>query len=626
LSGKRGWILSEAVGRLRSATLAYVAAWVGIEASAAAALTPVGSWATNWLIGRSGRYAVANKEIAMFLLSPQGLAVVALAALVALFGSALGRAATMTIAAECERIAQGQAGTSGRRAWRGMAVRSGLATLRRAPAIAVLVARQLGIFALVLVPFLVVIAGIGWWTVRGVELYWVVTTRPARFWMGLAGIAPVVILAACVAAPLAVRWSLALPVCVLERRPPAESMRISVGLMRGRVREALLVRLGWIGGVALASFVLSLAVYEASVAVLSVEFGSLRLSAFVAGLVLILSAATLTVESVVMRAGDALLVFSMWRRWSPDAEGAVGRPRAASGAVLPARRVRGMMAVCLGVVVLAGVMSARMVGELDRPLAVEITGHRGAASVAPENTIPAVEMAARLGADRAEIDVMLTSDGRLVVFHDTDMRRLAGDPRRVVDMTLEELRGFDVGGWFDPSFAGQRVPTFEELLDALRASTLEGFSLNVELKSLRGDEERLAAGVVAALRSRGDTGCVITSLSVPALAAVRRIEPERPIGIVLSASLGDVSRLDVDFYSVPVGVATPAFIADAARQGRGVQVWSVNDADAMTRLALRGVDGVIVHDIPPMRERLNELAELEPLERLLLAFRTRLLD
>jgi glycerophosphoryl diester phosphodiesterase len=119
---------------------------------------------------------------------------------------------------------------------------------------------------------------------------------------------------------------------------------------------------------------------------------------------------------------------------------------------------------------------------------------------------------------------------------------------------------------------------------------------------------------------------VITSLSVPALAAVRRIEPERPIGIVLSASLGDVSRLDVDFYSVPVGVATPAFIADAARQGRGVQVWSVNDSDTMTRLALRGVDGVIVHDIPPMRERLDELAELEPLERLLLAFRTRLLE
>ncbi|WP_323306837.1 hypothetical protein, partial [Limnoraphis robusta] len=225
---RRGWAYAGAVGRLRSAPLAYVAAWVGIEAAAAAALTPVGSWATNWLIGRSGRYAVANKEIAMFLLSPQGLGVVALAALVALFGSALGRAATMAIAAECERIARGQAGTSGRRAWRGMAVRGGLAALRRAPPIALLVARQLGILALVLAPFLVVIAGIGWWTVRGVELYWVVTTRPARFWMGLAGIAPVAFLALCVAAPLVVRWSLALPVCVLEGRPPAESMRISV--------------------------------------------------------------------------------------------------------------------------------------------------------------------------------------------------------------------------------------------------------------------------------------------------------------------------------------------------------------------------------------------------------------
>ncbi len=614
-----------ALARLRTAPLAYLAAWLAVEAATGAALAPLASWTTNWLIGRTGRHAVANTDIALFLLSPQGVGVLALAAVVAVFGTALGRAATMAVASECERAGADR----GRGAWRGMAVRGVLTTLRRAPAIASLVTRQVGVLALVLAPFAAVIGGIGWWTLRGVEMYWVVTVRPARFWIGLGAIAPVAFIALCVAVPVALRWSLALPLCVLERHPPAAAMRASIGLMRGRLRSAALVRLGWFGAMTLVSFLLSSAVYAASVAVLSVEMGSMRLTAFLAGLVLIVSAATFTVESVVTRAGDALLVFSMWRRWSPGA-GAVSTPAALAGREdqggRPRRWMRGALPIGALLVASAAFVSVRMARELDKPIGLEITGHRGAASVAPENTLPAVEMAARLGADRAEVDVMLTGDGQVVVFHDTDMRRLASDPRRVADMTLEELRGFDVGAWFDPSFAGQRVPTFDELLADVARWAPPGFSLNVELKSLRGDEERLAAAVVASLRAYGDTRSVVTSLSVPALAAVRRADPSRPIGIVLTASLGDVSRLDVDFYSVPVGVATPAFLAAAARQGRGVHVWSVNDPDMMIRLALRGADGVIVHDVQPMRERLDELTKLEPLERLLLAFRTRLLD
>lgn len=615
------------LGRLRAAPLAYLAAWLGIEAATAAALTPLASWTTNWLIGRSGRYAVANTDIALFLLSPRGLGVLAVAAVVAAFGTALGRAVTMVIASECERL-----GRPGRGGWRGMALRGVFATLRRAPAIAMLVARQVGLLALLLAPFVAVIAGIGWWTVRGVEMYWVVTVRPTRFWIGLGAIVPVVVMALCVAVPVALRWSLALPLCVLEHHPPAGAMRTSIGLMRGRLRSAALVRLSWFAGVTLVSSLVSSAVYAASVAVLSIETGSMRFTAFLAGIVLIVSAAILTIESVVMRAGDALLVFSMWARWSGGAVGvggaeAVSVPVAFAGGEVQARRwMRGALPVGVLLLVSAAFVSVRMAHDLDRPIALEITGHRGAASVAPENTLPAVEMAARLGADRAEIDVMLTGDGQVVVFHDTDMRRLGNDPRRVADMTLDELRGFDVGMWFDPSFAGQRVPTLDELLADVSRWAPPGFSLNVELKSLRGDEERLANAVIASLRSHGDTHSVVTSLSMPTLAAVRRAEPSRPIGIVLTASLGDVSRLDVDFYSVPMGVATPAFLAASARQGRGVHVWSVSNPDMMTRLALRGADGVIVHDVQSMRERLDELLELEPLERLLLGFRTRLLD
>ena len=96
-----------------------------------------------------------------------------------------------------------------------------------------------------------------------------------------------------------------------------------------------------------------------------------------------------------------------------------------------------------------------------RPLLV---GHRGAMDVAPENTMPAFEAGLRGGADILELDVQLTADKRVILFHDTDLYAKTGVRGKIGDFTANYLRTLDVGSYFDPQFAGTKMPLLDEVL------------------------------------------------------------------------------------------------------------------------------------------------------------------
>src|SRR5262245_3502406 len=95
---------------------------------------------------------------------------------------------------------------------------------------------------------------------------------------------------------------------------------------------------------------------------------------------------------------------------------------------------------------------------------VEIIAHRGSSLLAPENTLAAAQLAWQEGADAVEGDFQLTKDGRFVCLHDNSLKRTAGIDRLVADCTLDELRACDVGRWKGEQFAGEPIPTLEELL------------------------------------------------------------------------------------------------------------------------------------------------------------------
>jgi glycerophosphoryl diester phosphodiesterase len=169
--------------------------------------------------------------------------------------------------------------------------------------------------------------------------------------------------------------------------------------------------------------------------------------------------------------------------------------------------------------------SARTMPQLPR-----VIGHRGAAAVAPENTLASLRRAKELGAAWVEFDVMLTRDGAAVLMHDERLGRTTDGRGEVARIALAELQQLDAGAWFDPSFAGERVPT---LADALALCGALGLGINVEIKPCPGREAETARVAVETLLEHWPEdrpAPLISSFAPVCLAVARDLAPAMPRG------------------------------------------------------------------------------------------------
>ncbi len=614
-----GRLLLSAAASARSGARAMFVAFAIAELVAAQILLPLSIIAVNWLILRSGEYAVANEDLVRFFASWQGLASISVATIIALTIDGLGRGA-MLIALWRVRE-HGRA--SGARAFLG-------ALWRLGPILGVGARKFLFSVGLAL-PFLGAILAVAFFATRDVDLYWLVTVKPARFWIALACILPVALACTWFVGSRWIGWSLALPLCLRGGRSPGSAMARSEDLLAGQRWSVAAARLVWImicAGLGAGALFAAGAVAERAFEGTS---GSLRLGAIVAGVVLGGHAVVAFGVIALAAVGDVLIIDAAWRRHASDSANEPAAARSAESDVAgeaASEGPRGRLPTALILAAAAFAVGAGTLALLEvarRPVDVEITAHRGAATVAPENTIAAFNAAITMGVDRIELDAMLTSDGAVVVFHDTDLRRIANDPRRIADMTLAEVRKIDAGSWFSRDFAGEGIPTLDEAIVAASKGTL----LNIELKSVGGDEIRLASAVCAILAEHDDPRtrrAVVTSLSARVLTEVRRTLPSRRIGFIVAASVGDLRRVDADFLAVDVRLATRSFMERARRADMPVHVWGVKDPADFTRVTLSGAEGVIASDPARMLEQRAELAALSEAERLLLAMRDRMME
>lgn len=164
-----------------------------------------------------------------------------------------------------------------------------------------------------------------------------------------------------------------------------------------------------------------------------------------------------------------------------------------------------------------------------RPL---IIAHRGASHLAPENTLTSFRLAKTLGADGFECDVQLTKDRHLVVAHDyfTDLK--AGVHGNIPDMTFDELRKLDFGSWKGPEYAGEQIPTLEEVLEVA-----QGFQMiHIELKPYFDRDEEIADRVIDAVLDAGlEEKAVITAFEYGALRRVKERMPQMAICAMTSS-------------------------------------------------------------------------------------------
>lgn len=127
-----------------------------------------------------------------------------------------------------------------------------------------------------------------------------------------------------------------------------------------------------------------------------------------------------------------------------------------------------------------------------------VIGHRGAAALAPENTLAGIQKAADLGLKWIELDVTLLGDGSAVMFHDSTISRTTSGSGHLKRKNLDQVAVLDAGSWFSEAFVGERVPTLIEALTLIKKLNL---GLNLELKPNRCDLKLLVEEVVAALEA-----------------------------------------------------------------------------------------------------------------------------
>lgn len=245
-----------------------------------------------------------------------------------------------------------------------------------------------------------------------------------------------------------------------------------------------------------------------------------------------------------------------------------------------------------------------------------IVGHRGASHDAPENTLAAFKLAWRQGADGIEGDFHLTKDRRLICVHDYDMKRVAGDPRKVADLTFDEIRGLDVGRWKASEFAGEHPPTLEEMLATVPA----GGRAIIELKT--------GAEIVDPfLAELGDSGfaheqLVVISFEEETIAACKRRLPDvkchwltsfkkrlgawTPTVEEVGASVRRVAVDGVGFKGIPA-VLDASFLQEAGV--REFHVWTIDDADDARYFRQLGAFGITTNRPGWLREQLSQGGE-----------------
>jgi glycerophosphoryl diester phosphodiesterase len=243
--------------------------------------------------------------------------------------------------------------------------------------------------------------------------------------------------------------------------------------------------------------------------------------------------------------------------------------------------------------------------------ACTVVAHRGFSAIAPENTLAAARKAVEIGAYGSEFDVYASADGALVVMHDKKIDRTTNGKGEVTKLSLAQLRGLDAGSWKGREFAGQRVPTLEEMLALLKHS---GCRPVIEIKG-----QRIADKVIAAVRAAGMVDqAIVISFHKAAVKAVRTLEPRIPCALLCDKTPPEVSPGDeadwiidqarqckTNFLDLSHKMLTAPIVAQLQRHGMTVWAWTVDDPGRMDELIHWGVGSITTNRPDLLQDRLH---------------------
>lgn len=229
-----------------------------------------------------------------------------------------------------------------------------------------------------------------------------------------------------------------------------------------------------------------------------------------------------------------------------------------------------------------------------------IVAHRGDRTIAPENTMPALQAALDGPMAYVESDIQLTKDRVPVLLHDTWVDRTTNGTGRIADLTFSQLGELDAGAWYSPAFAGTRVPRLEALLSALQASAAEHRRPRalLELKGFWSVEE---VRIVTDLIAQYDVGrlIILSSFDPVTLQHAQEVDETIPRAVIVRTLPSDPVRFARLYGAIAIitshtAVESDRWVVDRVhRAGLGILLYTLNSKAAWSSALDLGVDGII---------------------------------
>ena len=464
---------------------------------------------------------------------------------------------------------------------------------------------------LVALPFLGAVGALYWFLARQYDINYFLAQKPPEFLVVAAVGGLLLAVMAVVMITQVADWLLALPMVLFEEVGGKEALRASeLATAAHRRRIAL-----WLGAWCLmvaVSPALVASVFRLLADLLIPHDGS-NLTPLVVGLgaVLVGNALVSFVIAVFMTIMFPLLVVRLYR--SIAGPGRLNPETAARGSLgdkatwhVPGK---GIVAAGVAALLLIGIGAWVGLRSLDQGEHCQIIAHRGGSAAAPENTMAAFRQGIADGADWVELDVQEDADGVVVVGHDRDFMRVAGDKLEVWQATAADLASLDIGSFFGPTYSDQRVPTLDDVLKLAKGQV----GVFIELKYY-GHDSSLERKVVDLVESTGmGADIVVMSLEYDGVRKTAALRPDWTYGLLNTVSLGDLGRLELDFLAFSAPAASYSAIRREHKRGRKVYAWTVDDPVQMSIMMSRGIDGIITNRVALARQVQELRTKLTPL-------------
>ena len=226
---------------------------------------------------------------------------------------------------------------------------------------------------------------------------------------------------------------------------------------------------------------------------------------------------------------------------------------------------------------------------------VEVIAHRGFSSVAPDNTVGSFTKAITAGCDQIKLDVQMTKDGAIVVFHDMDLSYITGEKGKIGDYYFSEVSNINVGSYYGyDDFQEENIPRLQDALDLVKNRDVK---INLELKNIGKNETFVRRVVGLVTINHLEDKVIFSSFRYDYLEIIKSIDPDLKTEYVSDS--GDyeelVTKYPADYYNLRFTNVTKSTVDMLHYYSKKVFVWTVNDVESMKMALDMDVDGVVTN-------------------------------